>query len=152
MQMQTIPRFTLEPGPGQKPPDSDAIPFLQLIAQCYQGLAGQYHAYSGLDFPCCAILPLPGAVLKPEFSGGHPGGGQTRPFKCVYRAGQFAVIALCLAQLATSSFSFDLASDEASVTASSRRITMLRITASLKRKVFSSSASVSPSHSTFIST
>src|SRR5690606_716800 len=145
MQLQSVLRFPFQSGAADKALDANLVTDVQArgaVGQC----AGQYHCQSGVYFARRPGFLLPGAVFQPDSQAGDTGGGVADRLDLGDLPGQDTAV-LLRTQLTASSFSPVLTSGDASVTASSRRITRWRITASLKRKVFSSSARVAPSHS-----
>ena len=149
MQLQPVAGFTPVTGLGQKSGDPDHDALRQSLRLSNPLFAGKDDRYAGIHFSRRAIFLLSGPVGQPEAAPGYARRSSANGFKGGDVAGQFAKVALArIAQLATSSLvSLALASGDGSVMALSRRITRWRITASLKRKVFSSSARASPSHS-----
>ncbi len=145
MQLQSALCLPFQTGAADKAFDPDLLSHLQRTHSCGE-LPGQQHGQSGLYLAGVSGFFLPGPVFKPESLAWHTGGGVADRLDLGDLSGQDTAV-LLRAQLTASSFSPVLTSGDASVTASSRRITRWRIMASLKRKVFSSSAKVAPSHS-----
>ena len=122
VQLQSLACLPPVSGPCQKSGGANPLAFRQPRGSC--PIPGQDYRDAGPDRPGRAGLFLPGTMLQPEPAQRNAGGSLRGSIQRDNHAGQLAMIALRQrAQLAASSLlSLDLASGEAAVTASSRRM------------------------------